>query len=144
VNGGNTMQNPTREEIKNILDTAKIIAVYGMSPDSSKASYYVSKVMKDNGYRIIPVNSISNVSEILGEKVYKHLNEIPFKVDIVNVYRRSEHLLEVAKEFLTIDCNVFWAQLGLLNDDAYELLKENNKIVVMDRCIKVEHSLTKS
>ncbi|MDF2606808.1 MAG: CoA-binding protein [Bacillales bacterium] len=138
------MQNPTREEIKNILANAKVIAVYGLSPDPSKTSHWVSKIMQDNGYRIIPVNSISNVSEILGEKVYKYLKDIPFKIDIVNVYRRSEHLQDVALEFLTIDCDVFWAQLGLVNEKAYELLKQNNKIVVMDRCIKVEHSLTKS
>jgi predicted CoA-binding protein len=137
------MQNPNREEIKKILNNARTIAVYGISPDHTKPSHWVSEIMQKEGYKIIPVNGISNVNEILGEKVYNSLQDIPFKVDIVNVFKRSELLLDVAKEFLNIDCNIFWAQLGLVNEEAYNLLKVNNRIVIMDKCIKVEHGLTK-
>jgi predicted CoA-binding protein len=83
------------------------------------------------------------VNEVLGKKAVASLKDIKGHVDIVNVFRRSEHLLEVAKEFLEIDADVYWAQLGLENEEAYDLLKKNNKRVVMNRCIKVEHAMTK-
>lgn len=132
---------PSREELGEILKKSKRIAVVGLSDNPSKTSYMVSKAMQDAGYEIIPVNP--NADEILGVKAVKSLKEIDGHVDIVNVFRRSEHLLEVAKEFLEIDADVYWAQLGLANEEAYRLLKEKGYTVVMDRCIKVEHALTK-
>lgn len=132
---------PSREELGAILKKSKRIAVVGLSDNPAKTSYMVSKAMQDAGYEIIPVNP--NADEILGVKSVKSLKEIDGHVDIVNVFRRSEYLLEVAKEFLEIDADVFWAQLGLANEEAYQLLKEKGYTVVMDRCIKVEHALTK-
>ena len=132
---------PSREEIGKILKSSKVIAVVGLSKDPSKTSYMVSKAMQDAGYKIIPVNQ--TVDTVLGEKAVASLTEINEKVDIVNVFRRPEHLLPVAQEFLKIDCDVFFAQLGIENEEAYQLLKENGKTVIMDRCIKVEHAMTR-
>ncbi|QGQ46223.1 CoA-binding protein [Metabacillus sediminilitoris] len=135
------IEYPTREETGNILKKSKTIAVVGLSDNPERTSYMVSKAMQDAGYEIIPVNP--TVDKVLGVKAVGSLKDIDGHVDIVNVFRRSEHLLDVAKEFLEIDSDVFWAQLGLENEEAYDLLKKNNKTVVMNRCIKVEHALTK-
>jgi predicted CoA-binding protein len=135
------IEYPSRQEIGEILKNSKTIAVVGLSDNSSRTSYMVSKAMQDAGYEIIPVNP--TVNEVLGQKAVASLKDIKGHVDIVNVFRRSEHLLDVAKEFLEIDADVYWAQLGLENEEAYDLLKKNNKTVVMNRCIKVEHAMTK-
>jgi predicted CoA-binding protein len=132
---------PSREEIGKILKSSKVIAVVGLSSDPSKTSYMVSQAMQNAGYKIVPVNP--SIDTVLGEKAYASLVDIPFKVDIVNVFRRPEHLLPVAEEFIKIDCDVFFAQLGIENDEAYDLLKQHGKTVIMNRCIKVEHALTK-
>jgi predicted CoA-binding protein len=136
-----TIDNPSREEIGDILKKAKRIAVVGLSNNPERTSYLVSKVMQDAGYEIIPVNPV--IDEVLGVKAVKSLKDIEGHIDIVNVFRRSEQLLDVAKEFLEIDADVFWAQLGLINEEAYNLLKEKGYTVVMDRCIKVEHAFMK-
>ncbi|TXC91770.1 CoA-binding protein [Metabacillus litoralis] len=136
-----TIENPTRQEIGEILKQSKTIAVVGLSDNPDRTSYMVSKAMQDAGYEIIPVNP--TVDEVLGQKAVSSLRDIKTHVDIVNVFRRSEHLLSVAEEFLEIDADIYWAQLGLENEDAYNLLKKANKTVVMNRCIKVEHAMTK-
>jgi predicted CoA-binding protein len=133
--------NPSREEIGEILRKAKRIAVVGLSDNPERTSYMVAKAMKDAGYEIIPVNPM--IEEWEGIKAVKKLTDIDGHVDIVNVFRRSEHLPEIAREFVQIDADVFWAQLGVVNEEAYEFLKEKGYTVVMDRCIKVEHALTK-
>ncbi|MBT2684923.1 CoA-binding protein [Bacillus sp. ISL-37] len=135
------IKNPGREEIGKILKKAKRIAVVGLSDNPQRTSYMVSEAMQSAGYEIIPVNP--TVDEVLGVKAVKTLKEIEGHVDIVNVFRRSEYLMEVAKEFAEIDAEVFWAQLGLENEEAYNFLKEKGYTVIMDRCIKVEHALTK-
>lgn len=135
------IEYPTREEIGQILKNSKTIAVVGLSNNPERTSYMVSKAMQDAGYEIIPVNP--TVEEVLGQKAVATLSDIKGHIDIVNVFRRSEHLLDVAKEFLKIDADVYWAQLGLENEEAYNLLKDNNKTVIMNRCIKVEHAMTK-
>lgn len=135
------MQNPTREEIGQILKKSKTIAVVGLSDNPERTSYMVSKAMQDAGYEIIPVNPKADY--ILGKKAVKTLKEIEGHVDIVNVFRRSEFLMDVAQEFVQIDADVFWAQLGLQDEATYEFLKEKGYTVIMDRCIKVEHALTR-
>lgn len=132
---------PGRDEIGEILKKAKRIAVVGLSDNPQRTSYMVSKAMQTAGYEIIPVNP--TVDEVLGVKAVKTLKEIEGHVDIVNVFRRSEFLFEVAKEFAEIEADVFWAQLGLENEEAYNFLKDKGYTVIMDRCIKVEHALTK-
>lgn len=136
-----TIENPTRTEIGEVLKKSKTIAVVGLSDKPERTSYMVSKAMQDAGYRIILVNP--TVDEVLGEKAIASLKDIKEHVDIVNVFRRSEFLMDVAKEFVEIDADVFWAQLGVQDEDTYKLLKEKDYTVIMDRCIKVEHAMTK-
>ncbi|MFJ7993157.1 CoA-binding protein [Peribacillus frigoritolerans] len=135
------IENPSREEMGKMLKKSKRIAVVGLSDNHERTSYMVSKAMQDSGYEIIPVNPA--VSEVLGVKAVKALKDIEGHVDIVNVFRRSEFLPEIAKEFAEIDADIFWAQLGVENEEAYNFLKEKGHTVIMNRCIKVEHALTK-
>lgn len=135
------VENPSREEIAKILQKAKRIAVVGLSDNPERTSYMISKAMQEAGYEIIPVNP--NVEEVLGVKAVPSLKDIEGHVDIVNVFRRPEFLMDIAKEFVEIDADVFWGQLGVVNEEAYNFLKEKGYTVIMDRCIKVEHALTK-
>lgn len=134
-----TVQNPSNEEVQAILENAKTIAVVGLSDKPERTSYQVTEAMQQAGYKIIPVNP--NVDTVLGEKAYASLLDIDEKIDIINVFRRSEHLPEIAKEAAQTDCNVFWAQQGVVNKEAYDYLKERNFTVIMDLCIKVAHSV---
>jgi predicted CoA-binding protein len=134
------IENPGRDEIKDILQRSKRIAVVGLSDSPDRSSYGVSKAMQEAGYEIIPVNP--NVDEVLGVKAVDSLEDIEGHVDIVDVFRRSEFLPNLAKQTAAIGADVFWAQLGVSNQEAYDYLKEHGITVVMDRCIKVEHSLT--
>ncbi|MCK2003478.1 CoA-binding protein [Peribacillus frigoritolerans] len=135
------IENPSREEMGKMLKKSKRIAVVGLSDNPERTSYMVSKAMQDSGYEIIPVNPA--VSEVLGVMAVKSLKDIEGHVDIVNVFRRSEFLPEIAKEFAEIDADIFWAQLGVESEEAYNFLKEKGHTVIMNRCIKVEHALTK-
>lgn len=136
-----TIENPTRSEMGAMLKKAKRIAVIGLSDKPDRTSYMVSEAMQKSGYKIIPVNP--SVEEVLGVKAVSSLKEIDGHIDIVNVFRRSEFLPEIAREFAEIDADIFWAQLGVVNEEAYEYLKDKGYTVIMDRCIKVEHALTK-
>lgn len=135
------IENPSRQEITDILETKRRIAVVGLSANPMRTSYMVSEAMQNAGYEIIPVNP--TVDEVLGVKAVSSLKEIDGHVDIVNVFRRPEHLPDIAKEAVEIDADVFWAQQGVINEEAYEYLKKQEKTVIMDRCIKVEHAMTK-
>ncbi|GKW44442.1 MULTISPECIES: CoA-binding protein [unclassified Planococcus (in: firmicutes)] len=135
------MNNPSRVEIKEILDTAKTIAVVGLSPNVNRTSYMVSEAMQKAGYRIIPVNPAAD--EVLGEKSYASLLDLPEPVDIVNVFRRSEFLPELAEDFKKIDCPVFWTQLNVVDEEVFNDLTDKGYTVIMDRCIKVEHAILK-
>ncbi|HHY20839.1 MAG TPA: CoA-binding protein [Bacilli bacterium] len=135
------IENPSREKIGQILKKAKRIAVVGLSANPERTSYMVAEAMQKAGYDIIPVNPV--VDEVLGVKAVATLKDIDGKVDIVNVFRRSEFLPELAKEAVEIGADVFWAQLGVEHEGAYDYLKENGMTTIMDRCIKVEHALTK-
>jgi len=135
------IENPSRDQIGVLLKKAKRIAVVGLSGNPERTSYMVSEAMQKAGYEIIPVNPA--VDEVLGVKAVASLKEIEGHLDIVNVFRRSEFLPEIAREFAEIDADIFWAQLGVANQEAYDFLKEKGCTVIMDRCIKVEHALTK-
>lgn len=133
-------ENPSREEIKEILEKAGNIAVVGLSDKTDRTSYMVAQAMQSNGYRIIPVNPV--VSEpILGEKVYPSLRDIAEPVDIVNVFRRSEFTPDIAREAVEIGARVLWLQLGIINEEAAQIASEAGLTVIMDRCIKVEDSI---
>lgn len=123
------------------ITTSKIIAVVGLSDREETTSHRVSKEMQERGYRIIPVNPRAAGGQILGETVYASLQEIPFPVDIVDVYRRSEFLPDVARDFIETDAKIFWAQLELENQEAEEILRgAGREDIVMNRCIKREHT----
>ncbi|WP_027090999.1 CoA-binding protein [Cohnella thermotolerans] len=132
-------ENPSREQIKELLERSNTIAVVGLSEDPSKTSHMVSEAMQRKGYRIIPVNP--NARTVLGEKSYPSLRDIPEPVDIVNVFRRPEHTPPIAEEAVAIGAKALWLQLGIANDDAARIAQEGGLTVVMDRCIKVEDSI---
>ena len=123
-----SIKNPTQETIFNYLKEAKNIAVVGLSNKPERTSYMVAQVLQDNGYKIIPVNPLLAGEEILGEKVYANVTEIDDPIDIVDVFRRSEFLPEVAADFLKTDAKVFWAQLGIENEEADEMLRKAEMI----------------
>ena len=134
-------QNPSDAIVKHYLKNSKVIAVVGLSDREETTSNRVSKEMQDRGYRIIPVNPRAAGSQIFGETVYASLKDIPFPVDIVDVYRRSEFLPDVARDFLEADAKIFWAQLGLESEEAEQILRTAGRDdIVMDRCIKREHT----
>ena len=134
-------QNPSDAIVKHYLKNSKVIAVVGLSDREETTSNRVSKEMQERGYRIIPVNPRAAGSQIFGETVYASLKDIPFPVDIVDVYRRSEFLPDVARDFLQADAKVFWTQLGLESEEAEQILRTAGRDdIVMDRCIKREHT----
>jgi len=134
-----TWENPSNEELKQILEDAKTIAVVGLSDNPERTSYQIAKIMQEIGYRIIPVNPM--IEEVLGEKAYPSLSDVPEDIDIINVFRRSEFLPDIAKEAAKTNAKVFWAQQGIVNEEAYSYLKERGWTVVMDLCIKVVHAV---
>ncbi|RJX41066.1 CoA-binding protein [Paenibacillus pinisoli] len=134
-----TFQNPEREQIKEILSGSDTIAVVGLSDNPERVSYMVSEAMQAKGYTIIPVNP--NADTILGQKSYAKLSDIPVPVDIVNVFRRSEHTPPVAEEAVAIGAKTLWLQLGILNEEAGKIAASGGLNVIMDRCIKVEDSI---
>lgn len=133
-------ENPSRDEIRNILKQTKTVAVVGLSDKPDRVSYMVSEAMQQKGYRIIPVNP-TVTGTILGEKCYASLSDIPEPVDIVNVFRRSDQVVPVAEEAVKIKAKVFWLQLGIYNEEAADIAKAGGLEVIMDRCIKVEDSI---
>lgn len=135
------MENPSLEEMKEILDSAKKIAVVGLSDKPERTSYQVTEAMIHAGYDIIPINP--TVKEVFGKKALASLSELDEPVDIINVFRRNEALPEVAREAAKVDAKVFWCQQGLDNEEAYKIAKEAGMTVIMDKCIKVIHSLTR-
>ncbi|RIU96255.1 CoA-binding protein [Oceanobacillus picturae] len=134
-----TWENPSNDQLKQLLTDAKTIAVVGLSDKPERTSYQISKAMQKQGYRIIPVNP--TVDEVLGEKAYSSLQDVPHDVDIINVFRRPEHLPAIAEEAAQTNCKIFWAQQGVVNQEAYDFLKEKNFTVIMDLCIKVVHAV---
>ncbi|MHA7963690.1 CoA-binding protein [Paenibacillus sp. CAU 1782] len=132
-------QNPSRDEIREILNESQTIAVVGLSDNPERVSYMVSEAMIQKGYTIIPVNP--NAETILGQKSYKSLKDVPVPVDIVNVFRRSEHTPPVAEEAVAIGAKTLWLQLGVQHEDAAAIGEAGGVRVIMDRCIKVEDSI---
>ncbi len=132
-------EHPSREEIKAILEASVTIAVVGLSDKPDRTSYMVSEAMQQKGYRIVPVNP--NATEILGESCYPALKDIPHKIDIVNVFRRSEHCPEVAEEAAAVGAKTLWLQLGVFSEEAAAIAERAGMNVIMDRCIKVEDSI---
>jgi predicted CoA-binding protein len=126
------------ETLRRILATNKVIAVVGLSADWYRPSYFAAKYMQEHGYRIIPVNP--KYPEILGEKCHPTLSDIPEKVDMVDVFRKTADVLPIAREAVAIGAKVLWQQLGVVNQDADRYAREHGLDSVMDRCVKIEHA----
>ncbi|MGT2925867.1 CoA-binding protein [Streptococcus cuniculipharyngis] len=133
-------KNPSDAIINDYLSSSRVIAVVGLSNREETASYQVSRVMQQAGYTIIPVNPRLAGQEILGQEVYASLLDIPVAIDIVNVFRPSQVLPQVASDFIQSGAKIFWAQLGLESQDAELLLRQAGKDkLVMNRCIKLDY-----
>lgn len=129
--------NAKNEDVLAILESVKTIAVVGLSPDESKASNRVAKVLQEHGYKIIPV--YPKEETILGEKVYKSLMEIPFAVDMVDIFRKPKAFDAIVDECIERgDVKVFWGQLGLVNNQAAQKAENAGMKVVQNRCPKIE------
>ena len=124
--------------LKGILTSVKTIAMVGASPDKTKFSYGVLRVLNETGYEMIPVNPRPDITEIRGLKVYPNLKSIDRPVDMVEVFRKPEDLYEIAKEAIEINAKVLWGQIGVINDEAARLAEDAGLKVVMNRCPKIE------
>ena len=130
--------NSNMEEVKEIFEKVKTIAVLGLSPNPQKVSHKVAVYLQEAGYKIVPV--YPKEEEILGEKVYRSLKEIPFEIDMVDIFRKPSILMEVAKACVERgDVKVFWAQKGIVNNEAAEYAKEHGIQVVQNQCAMVDH-----
>ena len=123
--------------VNEILRSNSSIAVVGFSPKSNRPSHRVGKYLIDTGYKVYPVNP--GVSEILGYTSYPDLASIPEKIDIVDIFRRSEDVLAVVKAAIAIQAKVIWMQQGIVNEEAAALAEKAGLQVIMDRCIMVDH-----
>lgn len=119
------------------MKTFQTVAMVGASPKRDRASFRVASYLKEQGYRVIPVNPL--VNSILGEKSYPNLASIPDKVEIVDVFRDSEALPEIAEEAIKIGAKVLWMQEGVVNETAAARAREAGMMVVMNRCMRKEH-----
>ena len=122
-----------------MLQNSNTIAVVGISDKAHRPSYQIALYLKQAGYTLFPVNP--NYETVLGMPCYKHLQDIPQPVDIVDVFRRPEEVLPIAEQAIAIGAKVLWLQSGIINHDAARLAQQAGLQVVMDRCIKVEHRL---
>ena len=126
-------QNPSPEEIKDLLKQVKTIAVVGLSPKPDRPSFVVARAMQRYGYRIIPVRPAT--SEVLGEKCYPSLADVPEKIDLVDAFRAAEHIPALVDECLALGVPAIWIQEGIVNEAAAEKARAAGVTVVMDRCI---------
>ena len=124
--------------LRRILAETRTIAVVGLSADWFRPSFFAAKYMQEHGYRIIPVNP--KYPEILGEKAYRSLADIPDKVDMVDCFRKTDDILPIAHEAIAIGARVLWQQLGVINHEAEALVCAAGMESVMDRCVKIEHA----
>ena len=123
--------------IEEILRSSKTIAVVGLSPNPVRPSYDVARYLKEQGYRIIPVNP--TVEEVLGERSYPNLSAIPERVDVVDIFRRSEEVPAIVEEAIKIKASVVWMQEGVIHEEAAARAQAAGLSVIMDRCMMVEH-----
>ena len=124
--------------LRRILAQSRDIAVVGLSAQWHRPSYFAAKYMQEHGYRIIPVNP--RYPEILGERCYASLKDIPDKVDIVDVFRRTDDVMPIAVQAVEIGAKVLWQQLGVTNLEADDYARAHGLESVMDRCVKIEHA----
>jgi predicted CoA-binding protein len=125
-----------------ILNFSRVVAVVGLSPKPDRPSYRVASYLKEQGYKIIPVNPLEK--EILGELCYPNLASVPVSVEVVDIFRRSEEVLPIVEEAIRIGAKAVWMQEGVINEEAAKRAKEAGLRVVMDKCIRKEHQNLRS
>jgi predicted CoA-binding protein len=126
--------------LRRILQSCRSVAVVGLSAQWHRPSFFVAKYLQQHGYRVIPVNPRYAGQEILGETVYATLSDLPQSVDLVDVFRRTEDVLPVAREAVAIGARCLWQQIGVANAEAAALAREAGLVAVMNRCVKIEHA----
>lgn len=133
--------NSNKDEIKAIFEETKTIAIVGLSPDKEKASYRVAQYLQNAGFKIVPI--YPKEDEILGEKVYRSLSEIPFDIDMVDIFRKPDAIAKIVDESIALknqkNIKTVWFQLGLTNNEAAQKAKEAGFNVVQNKCTKIEH-----
>jgi uncharacterized protein len=130
-------QNPSDEQIADLLRGSKNIAVVGLSEDVTKPSYEVSAYIQSQGYEVIPVNP--NADVVLGRRAHASLNEVEGPVDIVDVFRRSHEVAGIVDQAIAIKAKAIWTQLGIVDEEAARKAQDAGLSVIMDKCLKVEH-----
>jgi len=125
-------------DLRRILRDCRTVAVVGLSPEWHRPSHFAAKYLQQHGYRIVPVNP--RCTEILGERCYPDLLAVPHRIDMVDVFRRSDDVLPIAEQAVEIKARCLWQQLGVVNLQADRLAVEAGTLSVMDRCVKIEHA----
>ena len=124
--------------IQRVLNTARTIAVVGLSGNELRASYFVGYYLQRHGYRVVPVNPREH--EVLGASSHASLSDVPEPVDVVTVFRAPDALPEIAREAVAIGAGTLWCQFGVVNDEGNRIAEEGGLSLVVDRCIKIEHA----
>jgi predicted CoA-binding protein len=136
MNSSSEYQNPSDDRIREILQKYKKVAVVGLSSDETRPSNVVARCLQGKGFKIIPINP--NENEILGEKAYSDLSAIPEKVEVVDIFRRSDQVPPIVDEAIKIGAKVVWMQEGIINHPAALKAAQNGIVVVMDKCMLKE------
>jgi predicted CoA-binding protein len=123
--------------LRRIMKSCRTVAVVGLSANWWRPSYFVAKYLQEHGYRVIPVNPA--YSEVLGEKCYATLREVPEPIDMVDCFRKADEIPAIAEDAIAIGAKCLWMQLGVVNDAAAQRASAAGLDVVMDRCVKIEH-----
>lgn len=132
--------HPTDQQMRNILENSKTIALVGASPKEVRPSHQVMAYLQQAGYRVLPINPGQEGKKILGETVYANLSQIEIPVDIVDIFRRSEFVPEIVEQAIDIEAKTVWMQLGIVNEEAAKTARMAGLNVIMDHCTKIEHA----
>ncbi|HEX3724220.1 MAG TPA: CoA-binding protein [Nitrolancea sp.] len=138
LNGFDIAQHQDRQVMREIMLTAKTVAIVGLSSNELRASHFVGFYLKRHGYRVIAVNP--NETEVFGEKSYASLSDISVPVDVVDVFRAPQYVPAIAEEAVKIGAKALWLQFGVISPEGAEIARRGGLRVVMDRCMKVEHA----
>lgn len=132
-------KNPSAEEMKRLLEESRNVAVVGLSDKPYRTSHAIARALQNLGYKIFPVNP-NLTGPVLGEEPYATVQEIPERIDIVNVFRRSDKVPPVARDAVAAGAKALWMQMGVIDEEAAKHAEEHGLIVIMDRCIKVDYA----
>ncbi len=130
-------QNPDDKTVADLLKSARTIAIYGCSPKPDRTSHRIAAFLIEQGYHVIPVHP--QAETILGQKAYPRLADIPVHIDIVDVFRRAEFTPDVARQAVEIGAGAFWLQLGIVNEESWQIATHGGVTAIMDRCIAIEY-----